>query len=606
MFSVSGKFYEFNITTNFKNNISVGNNNLGQITLIKNFGVINTTYINNDNITDMYINLNDIVVNNDSQIFQIAGISKNIGESFNVFTASNEYVAMGLSNNRTILIHVAALQNPLVNISFMNLVFDYTIPTEFVLDIDKILEFNLTIPLNAPPSTQSPIMIIKSNNLTKQNIQLEFNINALKLWTLKNYAFTDKVNAGETGIAGNMTFINDGNTMSTVNMSLSGNISSILSTMTNTLIFPNTNTNLQLVYSLGNNIAVGKYSGFLWISGEGKEQNLSLNIDVKDNILPEIIEITIPEFMAGLPRTVNIKVHDNLGIKGVTLQKKFNGAVEDTLDFYKSQETDWWHTDVILLNPGDYKFLINVTDIGGNTFSKEYIIPSMQINTVSYKTYYKMFTTKYDKWSIISDFFTMNESIPLTVSLFSMMYNGNFSMALILPNGELRYWDKNPDLTYKPIVVNLPGTYGIQFKGDAKNDYNGVVKFSTTTNHVPFHDVIVVGTIGDFIIPPPYSTDWYNGKLNCQVQDGGNPESSTTICTLAFPGYVNIKENALPVTTELKISKETEYNDNLEKLNKMIWNKNAIIALMIFIMIGLSIFAWYLFKVYPILRLKLR
>lgn len=601
----SAKMWNMNINSNFKNNISVGNNQLGEIVLTRAYSNVTTYYFNSD-FSNIAIDMNDKIINNASEILQSSGVTKNVFETFDTFSVPGNFTITGLSSNQTATVSVRAFENPMIDISFMSLPFNYTMPVHFLLDSDKILDFNLTIPDNAPPSTYNPIMTIKLNNVTKQNIQMPFSINKISLWEIEEIDLVNEIDAGKVGSAGNITFSNAGNAVSTVTINITGNISNILSPPTTTLVFPTTDTIVQLIYNLGTAIGTGNYSGTIFISGEGLNENKSIAINVKDIISPEITDIQIPSFMAGLARTIRVKVKDNLGIKKVSLIKIFNNTKEAETDFTKDQQTDWWRQDVTLIKPGDYTIIIKVIDTNDNIFYKNYSLPSLLENVVSYKEYYKLLTTKYNRWVVQEDIFSMNESIGLTVSVPEMTYAGNFSMALELPNKELRYFDKLPQGGFKSVTVTMPGDYNFMFKGDAISEYNGVMALSTDSPHVPFKNIIIVGDIKDFYVPPPYHASWYGGDVNCVVNDGGNPESSQTVCTLIYPGYVDVKENAIPVTTEFKTKTEKEYKDTLASLNKVIFNKNFIIGVLIFIMILLIIWFYYTVQIYPILNMKWR
>lgn len=599
-------YYQINKVIDFNDNVNISDNTkLGEIILTRT--ITNTTSYLLNNFTTLNIQLGDKVINNVNEVVKVNNTNKNQGEVFDFFNKVGSYDVKGLTTNQTTTIIVSDLSSPLINISFINLNFDYYLTkNNFHITQDEIIDFNLSIPDNSPPTTHNIFLQLIIDNQTQPVNSITFKIKELRLWELDYVKLVDKIDAGETGIAGNLSLENIGNDASNINISFSGNISNVLSLPQKTIVFPSAKTVLQILYNLGAGIKTGTYKGNLILEGEGLKDEINLSIIVEDIILPEIVEYKFPEsVMAQIISQIEIKVVDNTGVKNVFLTPILNDGgkyvKQNKIGFTKGSGTDWYNTDLYLEKPGDYILEVEMIDLDNNINYRNFSMLTTLQDIVFYKPYYKLLTIKYDKWSVLEDFIYINQTIPISILLNSMYYGGNYTLALQLPNGELRYLQSNI-----PTIISQAGKYQLQFKGDKTGDYNGIIKLATDTPHKPFEDITFSGEVGNFSVPAPYSTEWYGGKLECTINDGGNPETSETVCMLKYKGYVDIKEQALPVTTELKINKEEEFNARIEEENKKIFKKNFIIFLLILTVISVLSLQYYLVKIRPYLYLKWR
>ncbi len=615
---VNGAEYSSHYNINYNDEMSVGNNKLFDLVISP--ISINEEIIIISKINDTYISVNGTVYDKfklsetNSQAIKIGNTIISPGEDIVFENPSDIIFSEVLNENITGSITVNDIMNPDINLSFLDLNFNYTlmennslINNYFELDREKTIEMNITIPDNAPATTHSIVLKIKTNNNTVNEL-IEFIIDELKLLEITKYNFVKEINSGTSGSGGNITLINPGNSYTNINISIIGNISNILSLPSTATIYPNTKTKLTAFYNLGDDIITGNYSGQIKFVGINSDVNEIINISttIIDIIKPIIEEEDIPEFTIGFNQELRLKITDNTGIKNVFITPFDNNETKETREgFIRDAETNWWVVDLSLLNIGDYRFEIEIIDLDDNVAYYNRTSKSRLQDVIETNDFYRFLTTKYNKW-VELDFFIVNKSIPITLNPKRINYKGNYTLVLELPNRKDRFFYSMGDDEPESITINEVGKYKLKFKGSSIGDYNGIIEVETNDFHKKIKDITFVGEIKDFYVPEDYKDDWYTGNIDCSVNDGGNPENSETVCVVTYKGYVDIKTSGIPVTKELKDSFENDFNKEIDSYKEKNFKKLLLIIFLLMGLFDIILLLVYIAYIRPVFRIKIR
>lgn len=583
----SAKTWKANVGNTVYTSVDVGIDQLLELTFSRYNAEIETKGFF-CNTTTIY--RNDKIQNLAGELVKINTTTKNVNEVFDVFTEARDYVFLCLTTARTGVIHVVDLDPPHVSINVIGIGVDYNLSkSNFTLSSDYIVTLDTVLPKTESPMVHSGFVQVIIGNQTPINIPLDFVVNKYYEWNVTNMKFNNTVNAGDTGIYGKMTIENRGNSVLDLNVSCQGTLCDVITLKKNTIVYPGVPTIIDFLYNLGLSAPTGNYTGAIILKSISKETRFNMTIFIKD-IKPAVItDVVLPvKFMAGLSREIKAKVTDNIGVNNVLLYVYKDGKEIKQTGFVKGALSEWWLTDVVLPTVGEHTLRIKAIDSEGNVVFKNISIDVYPDDVVMYERYINFLTTKKERWTK-EHLLTINESIPLTLEIKKVDYNGNISLALLLPSGQRWIIDESQDGSWKPMTFLEDGEYFLEVKGDAYDDYSFLAALSTDVPHVPFEDISIHGDIKDFYIPEEYDGEWYGGILNMEILDGGNPESSKTVVTLEYPGYVDIKDMGVPVTGELKREKEREFNSTITKLNQDIFKKDVFIFCLVCLLVFLFV-----------------
>lgn len=351
------------------------------------------------------------------------------------------------------------------------------------------------VPLSVPPGTYTGDVELENNYSHSFTVQVQPYVN----WSLQPAKIDDTINIGTSGKLTGQTLTLDGNTNSTIDLSLTGNVSQYLRVTDEVNVYPDIATSVVLQYSVRETTQYGLYNGTLHLNGSyNNSQQVPLSIRFRDNVTPVIETVSTPSFNATFPKNFTVKASDNLNISTVTAEilKETTPGPEnttvnetvDTLTFDKVPNTQTWTARPPGNLTGTFYVEGSVVDGAGNraNFSSEYTVEKLDAakfnNSISLQSYRV-------ESEILKKIGEIDRETTVDVTLEA------FNQPLQSPNETwdiaVRTRDGEKFLREEGYTVTLEGPTPVYLKvyGSLPERFNARLSFNGVEEHVPINDL---------------------------------------------------------------------------------------------------------------------
>jgi hypothetical protein len=242
---------------------------------------------------------------------------------------------------------------------------------------------NLSVELPNDLAPQTYEQNIAFNNSSKTyNIQIQEVFN----YSVNQSKFSGNVNLGSSGEITAFELSPEGNTRSSVDTSVEGNISELISVPGSISMVQGVDREVLLSYQISRSEETGLYNGTLDLERDDSTNSLNLSLQVQDKIDPEVGNTSVESYMAFDSENFTITVSDNAGIYKVnsTISEIVNGSKEFREDYELSSmpNSDEYSFKPDINKPGRYVVDFFITDSGNNTVNTSEEFDVLQLDAL--------------------------------------------------------------------------------------------------------------------------------------------------------------------------------------------------------------------------------
>lgn len=227
---------------------------------------------------------------------------------------------------------------------------------------------NITV---SPGMEFAPGTYTEDIEFSNSSRQIEVTLEEVETWDLNQQQVNSSINLGSSGSIQEIELTGTGNTGTTVQTSLKGNITQFLTVRDSLQVFPGISKNVRLSYQVPSDLENGLYKGTLQL----EQKNVSLNIRLQDKINPDIKDISTPDYMSTQPEQFHVTAKDNVQVseiigsveRQVTVNgSKENRSVQDFRFEKQGPQSSTWTLTPDIEQPGKYFINFKVTDSSEN------------------------------------------------------------------------------------------------------------------------------------------------------------------------------------------------------------------------------------------------
>lgn len=402
------------------------------------------------------------------------------------------------------------------------------------------------------PSNTYPVSVDLAGNSSD-----EFSIDVPEYnnYQVEPSQINDSLSIGSSGQLETINITGDGNSIAEADLSLSGKISDFVTLLDNDKFIPTDSTRpVNLVYDVPRSQVFGNYTGNLTVSTGQKTENVSLDLELVDNINPVVESSNVQGLMATNSETFSWTVSDNLQVLNGSVKvfreeervvnvstgrtEMVNVSVDQAyLSRSEGNDAVWTYGFEDSSDIGSYFVNASFSDASNNTVEKSYGFSVDGLDSVNVLNSDFRFEDSRPRNSdnpsrvVERSVFEKSSDKDLTLSVQnSFTVSGNNSVNI----GIRREDTTNPATLYKNgstegnITVTEPGTYLLTvYSNDAGFSYSGTLELTPVPQHVEIDNTIEFS--GSFVDPeyPPLpenrSLGSFKGEMNFITNDNGVP-----------------------------------------------------------------------------------
>jgi len=353
------------------------------------------------------------------------------------------------------------------------------------------------IPLSIPAGVYDGRIELENNYSHNFTVRILPYVN----WSLTPDRIEDTINVGTSGKLTGQTISLTGNTNTTIDVSITGNVSKYLQVTDQVTVYPDINSSVVLQYNVRETTEYGLYNGTLQLNGSyNHSQQVPVRLQFKDNVTPVIQDVETPSFTATFPENFTVKASDNLNITAVEAEilnettvrsgnttKRVNKTIE-TLSYTKIKNTQKWTARPPTETPGTFYVDGYVVDGAGNrvNFTSKYTVDEIDAVEVNSSISLQNYRVESE---IVEKIGKIDRETPLEIRLESFSQplqspNETWNLAIKTRDGEKFLRNENHSVT-----VEGPTPVYLKLYGNVPERFNGRLSFEGVKQHVPIDDV---------------------------------------------------------------------------------------------------------------------
>jgi hypothetical protein len=427
--------------------------------------------------------------------------------------------------------------NPAVQINFS--------PQRFeLINQSQIVYMNIT----TPESQLAGELILKYGIQGMKTFNKTININPTTKWNITNTTLNlTAISIGSSGEFYQVDIKNTGNTLTTLNYAVTGTLTEIVTPPFQTLIYPEQFVKIKFLYQTNLLQRTGNYSGNIVIYNDYSTISKHFDIMLEDRVAPKIVSYTINNTMATVPTMMTIIANDNTGLNRTEyFCKELNGTILPVGNLFEK--------NITFNNVGSEKCDIFIYDNSENSINSTYnfIVERLQsIKYTSHTNFKKSWNTRFESMPFVHLDYPTN----ITFFLSNMVYNHSYSIRISNKNDEKFIKAVNESISFTDVV----GDITFAMKGDVLDYYNGEFIVTGINQHSSLNPATFSGELVSYQPPRPFCNSRGNDTFCCTVKNEESVNASY-ICTLEFPGQIDVNQALIPWTIDEKNDYENATN----------------------------------------------
>lgn len=376
------------------------------------------------------------------------------------------------------------------------------------------------------PSTYPPTNGTITLNYENDTKTFAASVKSLSNWTVEKNSEKSEIPVGESGDFTEYNLTQNGNVDKELTVSAEGNLSKHLVYKKNVVARKGIEKTLPIDYQVPKDTAFGYYTANLTLKTESQTETLNLSTQIKDGIKPQLINVSLPSFMATNTPEAKITATDNLNVSKVnatihkynSTSKSFDPFVED-IQFSNKKNTDEWLYELTQTSKRDrYRLNFNITDSSGNSIGGTHFYNISRLNVTQIVNDNFRFDPVWPNGEKTQPLLVNDQEVDAEINLSSFDEPDDVELEL----GILKPGDAEPVEIEEgeSIQINEKGKYSLSVEvvSDSHNDtrdYSGVLKLELPTEHVDREEIRFGGAVQTDVYPKPrnLSIGQFRGRL---------------------------------------------------------------------------------------------
>lgn len=471
--------------------------------------------------------------------------------------------------------------------------------SSFILDTEKAISLEIEIDDDVEPGNYNIDYQIEGKG-TKTNFSNTFEVGINNNWTVyKNTLEENKsVKNGVSDFYGYLELLNKGNVDIDISVIKSGNSTFMLSTPAQQTLFKKSNLILNFQIQVPSIQTPGIYEMEIEILGGGLNETFPINITVQDSINPIIESINFSTDKVFKENKITVISTDNNDVKNVTMN--YGGKL-----IYLNKDQNLFTCETNFTKLSNYIFEFCAIDTTGNkacVITNKTFIKISVIN--NFTKILNMPSMKVGKYSRI-ELFNITKEVPEGVIFELVDFTGegiqNYTgiVRIVDEDGSIKQFG---DLVNEVTVTDV-GQVFLEVRSDIVADYNGVLRVYLPEYIEGVEDITFKTSFKEYDVPEDFTLEWFDdSKINCDIIDSGDLDSSYYYCTMKFPIDVKKEDIAFPTTAREKERLDSDVFDVQEDWSKSKKRSALVITFLIVVLIMTGGWSYYMTEIYPNVR----
>lgn len=505
-------------------------------------------------------------------------------------------------NSQTSILNVIPVSEISVNISHEGL-------EELYYDEQYILEQELEIPITTEivgdkkSGSYETTFNIKINNNT-YFLNKTFIMPEIKGFRLENISINTTLNTslgtGENQILRNITFHNDGNTITTVNILKTGNTSDLLFLPSGFSILPGIPYTLPIVLQVPFGYSFDEYTGSIQFTGTKNDTGLPVRISIIDKTTPNITSINFEHSYLIKNNIIILKATDNNKINNVTISYngKTYGMISNASNYYYNGS---FNTTII-----DFEFC--AYDEHNNNYCTTIQREFEKYNLIIANTSIQLPSTKKNVYSS-KHIFSMDEGKdPVGVWISNLVTSNptEMNIRIVSPDGSITELNTNMSENISMTHFSQKGDYTIEVLSSELATFDGILNFQTPSYSNTINSINFKGRILDYNVPEPFVRENFCGNYNLEmlVEDTGVFDDSYVEFYYKCPINLAPSEQPVLVSQEYLTIRDEQMNTTINGYLKQRNQMSVAFASSISLVLIMGLIVLYSGIIYPRFRFK--